>query len=53
MLHGPLSVTLGGTCWWLCSFMILDTSVTYQFAFLKYLGCCPRVAVKLVYVAHN
>ena len=26
---------LGGTCWWHCSFMILDTSVTYHFAFLK------------------
>ena len=26
---------LGGTCWWHGSCMILDTIVTYHFAFLK------------------
>jgi hypothetical protein len=27
--------SLEGTCWWHWSVMILDTSVTYHFAFLK------------------
>jgi hypothetical protein len=39
---------LGGTYLWQWSFMILDTSVTYHFAFLK-----PWVAIKLVQLAHN
>jgi len=34
-MHSPLNAKLGGTYWWRWSFMILDTSVTYHFVFLK------------------
>jgi hypothetical protein len=35
MTHGPLNVKLGGTCWWHWSCMILDSTLTYHFVFLK------------------
>jgi hypothetical protein len=33
--QGGMYMILGGTYWWHWSFIILDTSVTYHFAFLK------------------
>jgi hypothetical protein len=34
---------LGGTCWWHWSCMILDTSVTYHFVFLKPLAAANMI----------
>jgi hypothetical protein len=41
--QGGMYGNLGGTYWWLWSFIILDTSVTYNFSFLK-----PQTAAQML-----